>query len=76
MEKVIVIFVIINCILFSWPYFYFLLILIIVRYWLYGEILERDNKCILNPFERRELRGWFPRVCCSLANEVDDRKDD
>lgn len=46
------------------------------RYWLYGEILERDNMILLNPLERRELRGWFPRVCCYLANEVDVKKDD
>ena len=56
--------------------FFLCLILIIDRYWLYGEILKRDNMILLNPLERRELRGWFPRVCCYLANEVDVKKDD
>lgn len=34
------------------------------RYWLYGEIQERDD-VRMNPTERRCPRGWFPRLCCS-----------
>jgi hypothetical protein len=36
----------------------------LIRYWLYGEIQERDQ-IQMNPTERRALRGWFPRTSCS-----------
>ena len=48
-----------------------------VRHWLYGEIQERDQM-EMNPTERRALRGWFPRICCSplyFEFEKDEKND-
>ena len=42
------------------------------RYWLYGEIMERNELQIANPSERRALRGWFPRVACAVCVMPDD----
>ena len=41
----------------------------LLRYWMYGEVLQR-NAVSLNPKQRRENRGWFPRISCSLLDQV------
>ena len=46
------------------------------RYWLYGEILERNEVEISNLSERRALRGWFPRPACSVCVVLDENDEE
>jgi len=45
------------------------------RHWLYGEVCERDQQQLCFS-ERRTLRGWFPRLCCTLSVVESHNKED
>jgi len=45
------------------------------RHWLYGEVFERDQVQLCSS-ERRPLRGWFPRLCCAISIDDQDKKED
>jgi len=45
------------------------------RHWLYGEVFERDE-IELCSYQRRELRGWFPRLCCAVYVADHEKKED